>query len=80
MAVEDWNEDDDLNGTLEGVNVAEGSLPADFNDMFRKMAASIKTFFLKSYRKTESVRIQATGGSLPTTGLSENDICIEYIP
>lgn len=80
MAVENWNTNPDLNTSIEGIDVSEGSLPKDFNDCFRKMAAAIRVFFDKSYRKTESVRIQATGGALPTTGLSENDICIEYIP
>lgn len=80
MAVENWDTNPDLNTSIEGIDVSEGSLPKDFNDCFRKMASAIRVFFDKSYRKAESVRIQATGGSLPTTGLSENDICIEYIP
>lgn len=80
MAVQDWNTNPDLNTSLEGVDVSEGSIPADFNNCFRAIAAAIRVFYDKSYRKAESVRIQATGGALPTTGLSENDLCIEYIP
>lgn len=79
MAVEDWNTNPDLNVSLEGVNVAEGSLPADFNDCFRKIAAAIKVFFNKAYRKQENVTIQAAGGAAPSSP-AENDIWIEYTP
>lgn len=79
MAVQDWNTDPDLNGTLEGVNVAEGSIPADFNDCFRKIAAAIRVFYNKSYQKDVNVTIQATGGAAPATPV-ENDLWIEYTP
>lgn len=79
MAVGDWDTDPELNGTLEGVDVSEGSLPRDFNDMFRKMAAAIKVFFNKTYQKDVNVTIQATGGAAPGAP-AENDLWIEYTP
>lgn len=79
MAVEDWNTDPDLNGTIEGVDVSEGSLPKLFNDCFRKMAAALKVFWTNAYAKDHNVTIQATGGAAPTTP-AENDLWIEYTP
>lgn len=79
MAVQDWNTNHDLNTTLEGINVAEGSLPADFNDCFRKMAAAIRVFYDKSYRKNENIVITAAGATAPSSP-AENDIWIEYTP
>lgn len=79
MAVQNWNTDPDLNGTLEGVNVAEGSIPADFNDCFRKIAAAIRVFYNKAYQKDVNVTIQASGGATPGSP-QENDLWIEYTP
>lgn len=82
MAVEDWNTNAALNVSLEGVNVAEGSLPADFNDCFRKIAAAIKVFFNKTYRKSETIRYTAAGAADPflPSAHTEGDIWIEYTP
>lgn len=80
MAVEDWNTNDSLNGTLEGVDVAEGSLPKDFNDCFRKMAAAIKVFFNKAYRKNETIKWTVAGGADPFSVHTDGDIWIEYTP
>ncbi len=78
MPVQDWNTNEAFNGTLEGVDVAEGCLPAGLNNMFRKMAAAIKVFYNKAYRKNENVFIQATGGAAPA--MTDGDILIEYTP
>lgn len=80
MAVQDWDTNPDNNGTLEGVNVAEGSLPRDFNDCFRKIAAAIRVFFDKSYRKNETIKFTAAGAANPFTAPTEGDIWIEYTP
>lgn len=79
MAVENWDTNDTLNLTLEGIDVAEGSQPRWFNDMFRKMAAAMRVFYNKSYRKGETIKYQATGGALPGTA-EDGDILIEYTP
>lgn len=82
MAVENWNTDQSLNITIEGEDMSEGgTLPPDMNDVVRKMAAAIRTFFDKSYRKAETIRATATGAADPFGGAAtENDIWIEYTP
>lgn len=80
MAVEDWNTNPALNGTLEGVDVSEGSLPRDFNDCFRKIAAAIKVFFNKAYRKDETIKWTAAGAGDPFSVHADGDIWIEYTP
>ena len=79
MAVENWNTNATMNNSLEGVDVSEGCLPKDFNDLFRKMAASIRVFYNKAYRQGENVYFITTGSPAPG-GLQENDIVIEYTP
>lgn len=77
MPVQDWNTNDTLNITLEGVDVAEGCQPAGLNNMFRKMAAAIRVFYNKAYRIGENVTIQASGGAAPASP-SEGDLWVEY--
>lgn len=80
MAVQDWDDDHTLNTSLEGIDCGEGTmLPPSINDLFRKMAAAIRTYYDKSYRKGETIKNQAVGGALPVTA-EENDILIEYTP
>jgi hypothetical protein len=79
MAVDDWNTNEALNGTIEGQDVAEGSLPKYLNDVVRRMCASLKTFRNSSYCKDKNVTIQATGGSAPASP-ADNDLWIEYTP
>lgn len=79
MAVENWNTNHVMNNSLEGIDVSEGSLPKDLNDVIRRIAASVRIFYDKAYRKNENVRIIASGDPIPG-GLAENDIVIEYIP
>lgn len=78
MAVQDWDTDPAFNNSLEGEDVSEGCLPAGFNNLFRKMAAEIRIFYDKAYRKGENIFIQPTGGAAPA--MAENDILIEYTP
>lgn len=80
MAVQDWNTDPDLNGTLEGIDVAEGSLPKWFNDCFRRIAAAIRVFYDKSYRKAETIKWTPAGDPDPYTTHADGDIWIEYTP
>lgn len=80
MAVENWDTNEALNTTLEGENAAEGSIPAGFNNLFRKMAAAIRVFYDKSYRKNETIKATAAGAADPFTAPVENDIWIEYTP
>lgn len=77
MAVQDWDVDPLLNNTLEGVDVAEGCLPGGLNDMFRNMAAAIKTFYNNTYSKIKNVTIAASGGALPSSP-AEGDFFLEY--
>jgi hypothetical protein len=46
MAVSDWSETAASNNTLEGINIAEGCPAANVNNLFRAVAAAIKTFSL----------------------------------
>ncbi len=78
MPVQNWNTNEAFNNTLEGEDVAEGCIPAGFNNLFRKMAAELRVFYNKSYRKNETVFIQATGLAAPA--MTEGDILIEYTP
>ena len=80
MAVENWNTNDALNVVLEGVDVAEGSIPATLNNLFRKVAAAVRVFYDKSYRKDETIKSTVTGGADPFVAPVENDIWIEYTP
>lgn len=78
MAVDNWNANDTLNTTLEGVPVGEGAMTfPTINDLFRKMAAAIKTFRTKAYCKDQYVTIQASGGAAPATP-AEGDLWVEY--
>ena len=78
MAVENWQEAGP-NNTIEGVNVAEGMLPPALNNVIRLMAAAIKTFYNKSYRKNETVKVIPDGDPTPV-GMVEGDILIKYVP
>jgi hypothetical protein len=80
MAVENWNTNDTLNNTLEGVDVSEGCAPSGLNNMFRKMAAAIRVFYDKSYRKNETIKATAAGAGDPFVTHAEGDIWIEYTP
>lgn len=80
MAVEDWNEDDTLNGTLEGEDLSEGCEPQGLNDAIRKMASSIKIFFNKALRHGDNVKFTAAGAADPYSVHAENDLWIEYTP
>jgi len=78
MAVDDWNTNDSLNTTLEGVPTGEGAMTfPTINDLFRKMAAAIAAFRSNAYCKDKNVTIQASGGALPSSP-SEGDLLIEY--
>lgn len=84
MAVQDWNSNPDLNTSVEGENVAEGSTPPSLNDTFRKVAAAIKNFWSSSYGSAANgggkrIYIQAAGDPAPATPV-ESDIWIEYTP
>lgn len=79
MAVENWNTNEALNNTLEGEDVSEGMLPGPLNNTIRKMAAAIRVFFNKTYRKNETVHITAVGGAAPASPV-EDDLWIEYTP
>ena len=78
MPVQDWNTSEAFNNSLEGEDVAEGCLPGGFNNLFRKMAAAIRVFYNKSYRKDETIFIRVLGTTAPA--MTENDIYIEYTP
>jgi hypothetical protein len=77
MAVENWQEAGP-NNTIEGVNVAEGMLPPALNNVIRLMAAALKTFYNKTYRKQETIFIITNVAATPT--MTEDDILIRYIP
>lgn len=79
MSVDAWNTNEALNGTIEGENVAEGSLPGPLNNVIRKMAAALKVFRNVAYCKDKNVTIQASGGAAPAAP-SEDDLWIEYTP
>jgi hypothetical protein len=80
MAVENWDTNEALNGTIEGENVAEGSLPGDLNDVVRKMCAAVKVFYNKAYRKNETIKATAAGAADPFSTHAEDDVWIEYTP
>jgi hypothetical protein len=78
MAIQDWNTNDALNTTLEGIPTGEGAMTIpNINNLFRKMAATIKDFWSRAYRRGENVTIQATGGAAPATP-ADGDLFIEY--
>jgi hypothetical protein len=83
MAVENWNTNDTLNTTLEGVATGEGAMTfPTINDLFRKVCASVKTFYNRTWKITgadKNVTIQASGGAAPASAV-ENDLWIEYTP
>lgn len=80
MAVDDWNTNPDLNVNLEGVPTGEGGMTIPtINDLFRKMAAALKTWRNNSYCKDKNVTIQATGGPAPVAP-QDKDLWIEYTP
>lgn len=79
MAVQDWNTNEALNGTIEGENIAEGSLPGPLNNWGRKICAAIKVFYSKAYQKDVNVTIQPSGGAAPATP-QVGDLWIEYTP
>lgn len=82
MAVQDWDTNEALNGTIEGENIAEGSLPPDLNDVLRKICAAIKTMYFSVYGSHVNgggrrITIQASGGAAPSSPV-DGDIWIEY--
>lgn len=83
MAVENWSTNEALNTVLEGVPCGEGAMTfPSINDLFRKMAASLKTLYGRTWKITgadKNVTIQATGGAAPATP-QENDLWIEFTP
>lgn len=83
MAVENWNTNEALNPVLEGVPCGEGAMTfPSINDLFRKMAAAIKTFYTRTWKISgadKNVTIQAVGGAAPGSA-QENDLWIEYTP
>lgn len=83
MAVENWNTNDTLNVVLEGVSTGEGAMTfPTINDLFRKMAAALKTFYGRTWKISgadRNVTIQAVGGAAPASA-QENDLWIEYTP
>jgi hypothetical protein len=84
MAVKDWNTNPDLNGVVEGQDVAEGSLPPELNDVVRAVAAALKTAWQYSYASNElggkqHITISASGGAAPLAPV-DGDIWMEYTP
>jgi hypothetical protein len=80
MSVDSYNATDTLNTSLEGIPVGEGAMTIpSINDLFRKMAASIRVFRNNAYCKDKNVTIQASGGGAPASP-AENDLWIEYTP
>ncbi len=79
MSVDAWDTNEALNGTIEGENVAEGSLPGPLNNVIRKICAAVRVFRNNAYCKDKNVTIQASGGAAPATP-AENDLWIEYTP
>jgi hypothetical protein len=83
MAVENWNTNDTLNTTLEGVATGEGAMTfPTINDLFRKVCASVRVFYNRTWKITgadKNVTIQASGGAAPAAP-QENDLWIEYTP
>lgn len=78
MAVDNWSSNDTLNTTLEGIPCGEGAMTVpSINDLFRKMAAALKTFRVSAYCKDNNVMIQASGGAAPGSP-TEGYIWIEY--
>lgn len=81
MSVDNWNQDPALNNILEGFDISEGSLPHDYNDLIRKMAAEIKIFFEKTYRINETLKYTAAGAADPFAAPKlDGYIWIEYTP
>lgn len=79
MAVDNWDTNEALNGTIEGQDVSEGSLPKYLNDVIRRMAAAIRVFRNNSYCKDKNVFITVDTASAPTA-LADNDLWIGYAP
>jgi hypothetical protein len=79
MPVQDWQELGP-NNVIEGIDAAEGSMtPPNINNLFRAMAAAIKVFYNKTYRKDETVKIIVNTDPTPG-GMADGDILIKYIP
>ena len=45
MAVQDWSTTPSLNGTIDGINIAEGCPPANVNNMGRAIMASVRVMY-----------------------------------
>lgn len=77
--IDSWNTNEALNGTIEGENIAEGSLPGALNNWGRKICAAIKVFRTQAYCKDLNVTIQASGGAAPAAP-ANGDLWLEYTP
>jgi hypothetical protein len=77
--IDSWNTNETLNGTLEGQDVSEGSLPGPLNNVIRRMAAAIRAFRDQAYCKDKHVTIQASGGAAPAAPV-DGDLWLEYTP
>ena len=45
MSVQDWNTTPDSNGTIDGVNIAEGAPAGNMNNAIRRIMASVRVMY-----------------------------------
>lgn len=67
MAVGDWYTTASLNVTIDGINIGEGCIPANLNDMGRAIMANVKVMYNSSLILGYNLFIEEEGTALPST-------------
>lgn len=79
MAVSDWSTTAALNITVDGINIAEGTIPANLNNAIRGVMANVRVFYSSTLRLNENFYVIEDGDPDPVD-MVEGDFVFRYEP